>query len=63
MKLPNAENAILEDNKLFLYLLSTVHNDGKHKANFFRMHGYSDELTEVLRADLITIVRRYPVAV
>jgi hypothetical protein len=61
MKLPNAENAIVEDSKIFQYLLSHYHRDGKHKAKFFRMHGYSDELAELLRTDLIELANRYPV--
>jgi Domain of unknown function (DUF4926) len=61
MKLPNADQAIVEDSKLLLYLLSSTHRDGKHKAKFFRMHGYSEELAEVLRRDLITIAQRNPV--
>ena len=61
MKLPNADRAIVEDSKLLLYLLSTTHRDGKHKAKFFRMHGYSEEFAEVLRRDLITIAQGNPV--
>ena len=53
MKLPNAENAIVEDSKIFQYLLSHYHRDGKHKAKFFRMHGYFDELANRYPVDEI----------
>ncbi len=36
MKLPNGDNAIIDERKLVDYCLSLVHDEGKHKAALFR---------------------------
>ncbi|MDP2931434.1 MAG: hypothetical protein Q8O05_02905 [Chloroflexota bacterium] len=40
-KLPNAENAIIDAEKLQDYVLSSSHPIGRFKAAFFRQMGYS----------------------
>jgi hypothetical protein len=41
MKLPNPEVAVVSEEKIKGYLLSTNHRDGRHKAAFFVSYGYS----------------------
>lgn len=41
MKLPNADNAVIDQAKLITYLLSSAHPLGRHKARFFRRFGFS----------------------
>ena len=36
MKLPNCENAVVDDNKLIAYSLDPKHHVGKHKARVFQ---------------------------
>jgi hypothetical protein len=36
MKLPNGDNAVIDQRKLSDYCLSAEHDEGKHKANLFR---------------------------
>jgi hypothetical protein len=43
LKLPNAQNLIVERSKIVDYLLSDVHEDGRHKAAFFRRFGFRPE--------------------
>ena len=43
MKVPNAENAIIDPQKLVNYILSTAHPLGRFKAGFFSRLGYSSE--------------------
>ena len=40
VKLPNAEQAIVESRKITHYLLSETHPDGKSKENFFSRFGF-----------------------
>lgn len=53
MAIPNAEDAVVQHEKLTTYLLALSHPVGGSKARFFRAHGFSDEnvdlLTERLR--------------
>ena len=53
MKLPNADRAIIPQEKLRDYLTSTAHPIGRFKAAFFRTLGY----TEVNWQDLDTALR------
>ena len=41
LKLPNAENAVIETEKLSEYILSSTHPVGRFKATVFRKLGYS----------------------
>jgi hypothetical protein len=36
MKLPNPEDAIIDDEKLVSYCLNPYHSDGQHKARVFK---------------------------
>jgi len=57
-KLPNAEKAIIETEKLRSYILSSVHPVGRFKAAFFQRMGYSadnwEAFEEAIR-DLISV--------
>ncbi len=52
MKLPNAENAVIDSEKLRDYLLSPSHPVGRFKAAFFSSLGYRQENWKQLEADL-----------
>ena len=52
VKLPNAENAITQKEKLQDYLLSQSHPIGRFKAAFFRSLGYSSDNWEALERDI-----------
>ena len=56
MRLPNAESAIIDPEKLHSYLLSPLHPVGRFKAVFFRSLGYTQENWRRLEAD----IRRQP---
>jgi hypothetical protein len=43
MKVPNGEIAIVGRAKIIDYLLSEIHEDGRHKAAFFRTFGFRPE--------------------
>ena len=43
MKLPNTHNLVIERAKIVDYLLSETHEDGRHKAAFFRRFGFRPE--------------------
>lgn len=54
MRLPNAHRAHIPPSKVAEYLLSEVHEDGKHKATFFKRLGYSpDDPQSLIRALLL----------
>lgn len=40
MKLPNNNQSFVADNKITHYLLSETHEEGKHKAAFFKHFGF-----------------------
>ena len=52
MKLPRAEDAIIDADKIRDYLLSLEHPIGRFKAAFFRKLGYSRGQWEGLESDL-----------
>ena len=52
MKLPNAENAVIDSEKLHDYLLSPSHPVGRFKAAFFSSLGYTQENWRQFEADL-----------
>lgn len=52
MKLPNADRAVIEPEKLHRYLLSDTHPVGRFKARFFLGLGYLSEEWSRLEADL-----------
>ena len=51
-RVPNAERAIIDDEKLRSYILSSAHPVGRFKAAFFQKLGYSAENREVLERHL-----------
>ncbi|MEX0786692.1 MAG: DUF6883 domain-containing protein [Dehalococcoidia bacterium] len=52
MKLPNADIAIIPQEKLRDYLTSTTHPIGRFKAVFFQRLGYTDKNWQELDVDL-----------
>lgn len=63
MQLPNADHAFVEPAKVRDYLLSVTHPVGRFKAAVFIALGYSSELWDVLREDLLVIARTGAVSV
>lgn len=61
MKLPNADQAQVEREKITGYLLSTTHPDGTSKAKFFCRFGFHIENWEVLAEALQKHGERHPV--
>jgi len=58
MKIPNAENAIVDIRKLRDYCLNPEHDDGKHKARLFQASlGMTAESAEELREILLEVVK------
>jgi len=55
MELPNAERAIVDEEKIRDYLLAPLHPVGRYKAQFFARLGYRDVDWERLRGDLLTM--------
>ena len=59
MKIPNAENAIVDIRKLQDYCLNPRHNKGKHKARLFAsLLGMSFNDAEALRNALLEAVKK-----
>ena len=61
MKLPNAENARVDEDKIAGYLLSETHPDGRSKAEFFRGFGFKVEEWQLLAKELQAHGQRYDV--
>ena len=61
MKLPHADHAVVPSRKITHYLLSTVHRDGQHKAEFFRSFGFKLESWEELASALLDHAHRHEV--
>ena len=58
MKIPNAEQAVVDIRKLRDYCLNTEHRTGKHKAKLFEsLLGLQVENAESLQATLLEIVK------
>lgn len=55
-RLPNAEKAIIEAEKLRGYILSSTHPVGRFKAAFFRRLGYSSENCEAFEQSLRDLI-------
>jgi hypothetical protein len=62
MKLPHAEQAIVQEPKLTGYLLSSTHRVGKAKAAFFQRFGFTATAWEVLAESLREHARENEVA-
>jgi hypothetical protein len=60
MRIPNAENAIVDIRKLRDYCLNPAHPEGKHKARLFStMLGMTAQDADVLRNLLLDAVRTH----
>ena len=57
MRLPNAEQAQIDPNKLKEYLLSETHPIGRSKARFLHDIGYNESKPEILEETLLKIAR------
>jgi hypothetical protein len=57
MKLPNAEHAIVDSDKLTDYLLSKRHLIGRWKARFFFSVGFRKEKADELKEALLHVAR------
>lgn len=58
MKLPNAEDTFIDDEKLVGYCLNPQHSDGQHKARVFQAAlGIGVENAGVLKAELLAAVK------
>jgi hypothetical protein len=55
MKVPGAENAVIEPAKVRHYLLAQGHPVGRFNAVFFRAFGYAADDWQVLEADLRSV--------
>ena len=57
MKLPNAENAVIDRAKIFGYLLDAKHSDNGGKAEFFDQFGFRQAEWQVLASALLKLAR------
>ena len=57
MLLPNRAGAYVPREKLSGYLLSRTPALGRSKAQFFRAHGYSEQMIDRLERDLLSLVQ------
>jgi len=62
MKLPNADKAVVEREKIVDYLLNPGHRYGASKARFFAQFGFRPESWEVLAAALRAQGQRHEVS-
>lgn len=58
MRLPNAEQAVVEERKITEYLLNEMHPDGASKARFGRSFGFSTARWRDLAEPLLELARR-----
>jgi hypothetical protein len=52
-RLPNADQAVVEERRLREYLLNLGHAAGESKARFFIAYGFASDAWELLQASLI----------
>jgi N-acetylglutamate synthase-like GNAT family acetyltransferase len=57
VKLPNPDQAVIQDEKLQGYLLSRAHLVGRFKAAFFNALGYESVNWERLESDIRSLLR------
>ena len=62
MKLPERFALLVSRGKVIEYLLSETHVDGRHKAKFFRLNGFSPEKWEQLSDLLLSHGQRFEIA-
>ncbi len=53
MKIPNNHLSFVADNKITDYLLSEIHEFGRHKADFFKHFGFEAKDVESFKGSLI----------
>jgi len=53
MKIPNNSQSFVADNKITEYLLSNIHEIGKHKADFFKRFGFDITDIDTFKGSLI----------
>ena len=53
MKIPNNNLSFVADNKIEHYLLSDIHEIGKHKADFFKRYGFDISNIDTFKSSLI----------
>jgi hypothetical protein len=53
MKIPDNNRSFVADNKITNYLLSEMHEKGKHKADFFKLFGFDIADIDTFRVSLI----------
>lgn len=61
MKLPNVEQAFVEEGKITGYLLSETHSGGREKRAFFSSFGFSVAKWEVMAEALVQHARNHEV--
>lgn len=61
MKLPNVNQAIILEEKFTSYLLDETHVEGRGKALFFKMHGFSIDKWITLAQALVEHARTHDV--
>jgi len=54
-------SAVVPGRKITHYLLSTMHRDGQHKAEFFRSFGFKFEAWETLASALLNHARNHEI--
>jgi hypothetical protein len=62
MKLPNFEKAIIPREKITDYLLSSSHRDGRGKAAFFALFGFTSQSWQILAGALLQHAAEHEVA-
>ena len=60
-RLPFSDNADVPDKKLSDYLMNENHIDGKSKAKFFKLMGFSENALDVLKKSLLEHAKTRPV--
>jgi len=53
MKMPHAEQAIVDDSKIGDYLLNDHHEDGKSKSKFFKQFGFDANEPDIFKSELL----------
>lgn len=61
-RLPNVDDAIIDEAKMTNYLLSVEHPAGRAKARFFHHFGFGLEAWEMLRTALLEHARNHAIA-
>lgn len=60
-KLPYSENAVVYEEKLSGYLMNDTHMEGKSKAKFFKLIGFTEKALDELKKSLLEHAKTRPV--